>query len=416
MAQTIMTSLEMLLMDGVRLLLLGVILAAVACGGKSRAPQADASAVSSASSTPSPIMQPEAFASVEPEPFASADVMAASDDYFFLMDAALFASRLVDGMTAVAQELQLASSLDTNAVHLVRLEDVINKDMVVTVDEVEPPSDSVVVGSEIFRVRRFGDGQAAGLDIAAAKAPAELVAKWSFSASINAQTITAVYPILSAERNVLVLHSIVHPYLLSEGETLQVKPSPMYSWHEGVSNLLTWVDITDPLRPFTVKTILVDGRVQAKKRIDDQLFIVSSQFVWFNFIISDNLEINAVVSDPETLASVLPQIRVDRAAAINDLDRCWASDSEVPVAFVTNITAVDLTTGGVRDRLCLNASIRALHWYGNHVYLSGSSSSGQPETWLHDFALDGSIQYQGSVLLEAPVDVLPPAAETIFEL
>ena len=184
-------------------------------------------------------------------------------------------------------------------------------------------------------------------------------------------------------------------------ETLSFAPSP---WLPNEQKLtLDIYDTSVPSNPSTVSNIKIDGAMVSSRRIDDDLYIVTSYTAYFeglnpNAATEEELLANylAILDTPDS--QIMPKVyqNDDQGTPLNSTEDCvipaQATDKD-GYAHLLTVSRINLTDPSDIQSSCISSVASMLYMSDANLYLSSTVDN---QTALHKVSLDANLSYQAS--------------------
>ena len=184
-------------------------------------------------------------------------------------------------------------------------------------------------------------------------------------------------------------------------DALSFAPEPWSPSEQKLS--LDIYDSSSPSNPLTVSTIKIDGTMVSSRRIDDDLYIVTSYTAYIqgldpNASTKEELLANylKILDTPD--AQLMPKIyrNGDQGTPLNATEDCvipaQATEKD-GYAHLLTVTRISLTDPNDTQASCISSVASMLYMSEANLYLSASVEN---QTVLHKVALDASLTYQAT--------------------
>ena len=184
-------------------------------------------------------------------------------------------------------------------------------------------------------------------------------------------------------------------------DTLSSAPAP---WSPNEQRLtLDIYDTSIPSSPSTVSNIQIEGAMISSRRIDDNLYVVTSYTAYIegldpNARTDEELLANylIILNTPDT--QLMPKIyqNGDQGTPLNSTGDCvipaQATDKD-GYAHLLTVSRINLTDPNDIQSSCISSVANMLYMSGSNLYLSSSLGN---QTVLHKMSLDANLTYQAT--------------------
>lgn len=184
-------------------------------------------------------------------------------------------------------------------------------------------------------------------------------------------------------------------------ETLSFAPSPWLPNEQKLS--LDIYDTSVPSNPSVVSNIKIDGAMVSSRRIDDDVYIVTSYTAYIeglnpNAVTEEELLANylAILDTPDS--QIMPKVyqNDDEGTPLNSTEDCvipaQATDKD-GYAHLLTVSRINLTDPSDIQSSCISSVASMLYMSDANLYLSSSVDN---QTVLHKVSLDTNLTYQAS--------------------
>jgi uncharacterized secreted protein with C-terminal beta-propeller domain len=200
--------------------------------------------------------------------------------------------------------------------------------------------------------------------------------------------------------NLAVLNSTMPIYTLSS-----FAPEPWRKVEQKVN--IDLFDVSTPASPAEISKIQIDGTLLSSRRIGDFLYLVAGYTASVD-------ELNTLASDDDTrldnylkifdtpVSDLMPKIVVDSQAArnLNQPSDCVIPQQATPedgYAHLLSVVRINLTNVSDITSSCISAVSDVMYVSQSNLYLTSSVDN---QTVIHKVALDESLTYQASGLVD----------------
>jgi uncharacterized secreted protein with C-terminal beta-propeller domain len=175
----------------------------------------------------------------------------------------------------------------------------------------------------------------------------------------------------------------------------------MYPYSQSQTTLIKVYDVDDVSNPSEVKNIEMDGSYFDARRIDDNVYIVSIEYLYTLYPLYEGNH-----------SSIIPKVRIDNETILLEPSDVYYVDIPEEIDTTTHVAVIDLSTLDVSQKSFLLGSSQTLYVSFDHIYLASyhypyypllrvsSKMEGSESTIIHKISImNNDISYgaQGEV-------------------